>query len=114
MGSTLDAFYPNLFAINQLFVFVVSGTNADGKKVFLKEIWPTRSEIQNVERHHVLPAMFKDVYLHIETGSPNWQSIVTPKIQLYPWDAKSTYIKKPPFFDGMTKVRVDRSYFARA
>lgn len=84
---------------------LVSGTNPDGKKVFLKEIWPTRSEIQQVEKDHVLPAMFKDVYSRIEHGSASWQNIVTSPTQLYQWDANSTYVKRPPFFEGMTRVR---------
>lgn len=78
--------------------------NADGKKVFLKEIWPTRAEIQEVEKNHVLPAMFKDVYARIETGSSSWQSINVSESQLYSWDPSSTYIKNPPFFENMTKV----------
>lgn len=79
------------------------GVNANGKKVFLKEIWPSRAEIQEVEKRHVLPAMFKDVYSRIESGSSNWQSINISESQLYNWDPNSTYIKRPPFFENMTK-----------
>ena len=82
----------------------ILGTNEDGKKIFLKEIWPTRSEIQEVEKNHVLPAMFKDTYSRIEKGSLSWQNIDAPNSQLYPWDPNSTYIKNPPFFENMTKV----------
>lgn len=79
------------------------GTNSSGKPVFLHEIWPTRDEIQAVECAHVIPAMFREVYARIENGSNSWQSLSAPGGKLYPWDSVSTYIKKPPFFDGMTK-----------
>lgn len=79
------------------------GTNSSGKPVFLCDIWPTRDEIQAVESAHVIPAMFREVYARIENGSNSWQSLSAPEGKLYPWDSDSTYIKKPPFFDGMTK-----------
>ncbi|KAI5636781.1 aconitase family (aconitate hydratase) domain-containing protein [Phthorimaea operculella] len=79
------------------------GTRPDGSKVFLRDIWPTRSEIQEVENKHVIPRMFKEVYAKIEQGSSSWQALDVPKGKLYGWDPNSTYIKKPPFFDGMTK-----------
>lgn len=86
------------------FSFWFAGINADGKKIFLENIWPSRSEIQEVEEKYVIPSMFHEVYACIENGSNSWQSLVAPEGQLYPWDTSSTYIKKPPFFDGMTKV----------
>lgn len=49
--------------------------------------------------------MIRDVYARIEKGSNAWQSLQAPDGQLYPWDASSTYIKNPPFFKGMTKVK---------
>lgn len=79
------------------------GKRADGSDVYLREIWPLRSEIQDVERQTVIPAMFRDVYARIENGSNTWRSLSAPEGQLYPWDPSSTYIKKPPFFDGMSK-----------
>lgn len=79
------------------------GKKADGTPVFLRDIWPTRDEIQKVERKYVIPAMFKEVYGKIQQGSTNWQKLSAPSGQLYPWSESSTYIKKPPFFDGMTK-----------
>lgn len=103
----LDNYYSLAFTDDQntfLRESLISGTNADGKKVFLKEIWPTRTEIQQVEKDHVLPAMFRDVYSRIDNGSASWQNIVTSPTQLYQWDPDSTYVKRPPFFEGMTKV----------
>ncbi|XP_052746263.1 cytoplasmic aconitate hydratase [Bicyclus anynana] len=79
------------------------GTRADGSGVFLRDIWPTRAEIQEVENKHVIPGMFKEVYARIEEGSPSWQALDVPQGKLYGWDPNSTYIKRPPFFDGMTK-----------
>ncbi|XP_056647027.1 cytoplasmic aconitate hydratase-like [Diorhabda carinulata] len=78
------------------------GKRSDGSDVYLRDIWPTRKEIQAVEQKYVIPAMFKEVYGKIEQGSNNWQKLQAPTGVLYPWSSASTYIKKPPFFDGMT------------
>jgi len=74
----------------------------DGKEVFLRDIWPSREEIQAVETQYVIPAMFQEVYSKITTGNSNWNSLSAPESVLYPWDPRSTYIKHPPFFQGMT------------
>lgn len=79
------------------------GVGADGREIYLREIWPTRTEIQEVEKKFVLPSMFQDVYGKIQLGSKNWQELIAPDSMLYPWDESSTYIKSPPFFDGMTR-----------
>ncbi|CAH1983233.1 unnamed protein product [Acanthoscelides obtectus] len=79
------------------------GKRPDGSDVYLRDVWPTRNEIHAVEQKHVIPAMFKEVYARIQKGSTNWQSLEAPSGLLYPWDPSSTYIKKPPFFDGMTR-----------
>ncbi|XP_044266914.1 cytoplasmic aconitate hydratase-like [Tribolium madens] len=79
------------------------GKRADGSPVFLREIWPTRKEIHAVEQQYVIPAMFQQVYSRIQLGSSSWQSLNAPSGILYPWSDSSTYIKKPPFFDGMSK-----------
>lgn len=79
------------------------GINSNGEKVYLRDIWPTRAEIQKVEHEYVIPAMFQEVYGKIELGSPAWQNLNAPSGNLYPWDENSTYIKKPPFFDNMTR-----------
>ena len=55
-----------------------------------------------MEQKHVLPAMFKEVYSKITNGNLQWNSLDAPDSLLYPWDDKSTYIKSPPFFAGMT------------
>ncbi|KAH8267273.1 hypothetical protein KR018_000674, partial [Drosophila ironensis] len=78
------------------------GVDAQGNKVFLRDIWPTRSEIQEVENKHVIPAMFREVYSKIELGSHAWQNLQVPEGKIFSWSSESTYIKRPPFFEGMT------------
>uniref|UniRef100_A0A8D2JMP9 Cytoplasmic aconitate hydratase n=1 Tax=Sciurus vulgaris TaxID=55149 RepID=A0A8D2JMP9_SCIVU len=78
------------------------GTNAKGQQVFLKDIWPTRDEIQAVERQFVIPGMFKEVYQKIETVNESWNALGAPSDKLYFWNTKSTYIKSPPFFENLT------------
>lgn len=79
------------------------GKRADGSSVFLRDIWPTRQEIHAVEQRCVIPKMFKEVYNRIELGSTSWQELEVATGSYYNWDANSTYIKRPPFFDNMTR-----------
>ncbi|KAF6200074.1 hypothetical protein GE061_006375 [Apolygus lucorum] len=90
------------------------GTGTNGKNVFLRDIWPSRAEIQAVEKASVIPAMFRDVYSRIENGSNAWRSLEAPEGKLYPWDKTSTYIKNPPFFDGMSKSLPDPKSISNA
>uniref|UniRef100_A0A8C5XFZ7 Cytoplasmic aconitate hydratase n=2 Tax=Microcebus murinus TaxID=30608 RepID=A0A8C5XFZ7_MICMU len=78
------------------------GVNAKGQQVFLKDIWPSRDEIQAVERQYVIPGMFKEVYQKIETVNESWNALAVPSDKLYFWNPKSTYIKSPPFFENLT------------
>ncbi|XP_077598295.1 cytoplasmic aconitate hydratase [Stigmatopora nigra] len=78
------------------------GINSEGQAVFLKDIWPTREEIQREEAKFVIPSMFREVYEKIEKVNDKWNSLLAPSDKLYPWDSSSTYIKSPPFFDGLT------------
>lgn len=91
------------FSLSTLYGFI-SGHKPDDTPVFLRDIWPTRAEIQAVEQKHVIPAMFEEVYGKIEKGSSNWASLVAPSGKLYPWDVTSTYIKNPPYFNNLRKV----------
>lgn len=75
----------------------------DGRQVFLRDVWPSREEIHAVESQYVIPVMFQEVYSKITTGNANWNKLSAPEATLYPWDQTSTYIKHPPFFEGMTK-----------
>jgi len=107
----------------------------DGKQVFLRDIWPSREDIQKVELQFVIPRMFqkactaldcyrseeppdngsgdppeelgdvndtRETYAKITMGNLNWNKLSAPNSILYPWDESSTYIKHPPFFDGIT------------
>ena len=74
--------------------------NEEGKPVYLWDIWPSREELQEIERKHVLPAMFQEVYSKITEGNERWNDLDAPDTMLYPWDEKSTYIQKPLFFVG--------------
>ncbi len=78
------------------------GQGADGKNVFLKDIWPSNAEIQAVVAKSVTAELFKKSYGDVLKGDARWQSIKITKSETYPWDAKSTYIQNPPYFAGMT------------
>jgi aconitate hydratase len=77
------------------------GKGKDGKDVFLRDIWPTRDEIQKVSTSVINPEMFKKVYGEILKGNQNWQNLDGGKDKLFQWDPKSTYIHNPPFFQTM-------------
>lgn len=79
------------------------GTDPSGYDVYLKDIWPSREEIQEMERKYVIPAMFKEVYSKIQFGNERWNSLESSNELLFPWDSMSTYIKSPPYFDDMTR-----------
>ncbi len=79
------------------------GTGADGKPVYLKDIWPSRSEIQAIVASNLDSRMFRTSYAGVFTGDANWQKVPTPSGQTYAWDEHSTYVRNPPYFAGMTK-----------
>ncbi len=78
------------------------GQGADGKDVFLKDIWPTNQEISDLMAGAVTSDMFRKNYADVFKGDERWSSIDSPDGDLYAWDEASTYIKNPPYFDGMT------------
>lgn len=84
------------------------GQGSDGQDVFLKDIWPSRAEVQEVTTTTIKPEMFTENYDTILNGSEMWQELEAPKGKLYTWDEKSTYIHNPPFFQsvqaGLTPV----------
>src|SRR4029077_4586954 len=77
------------------------GSGADGQPVYLRDIWPSTAEIEEAIRSALEPAMFEKQYGHVFEGDDHWQGIRVPTGQIYAWDEKSTYIKKPPYFDDM-------------
>jgi len=78
------------------------GKGADGKDYFLKDIWPTNKEISDLVAQAVTAEGFKKSYADVLKGDARWQSIKISKSETYPWDASSTYIANPPYFQGMT------------
>jgi aconitate hydratase len=78
------------------------GDGADGKAVFLKDIWPTNQEIEDVVRASVTKAMFDERYSDVFKGDKNWQAINAGAGRTYGWDNKSTYVQNPPYFEGMS------------
>jgi aconitate hydratase len=78
------------------------GQGKDGKPVYLKDIWPSAADVAAAVTASVDSAMFKKGYANVFTGDANWIGIKTPAGKIYSWDGKSTYVKNPPYFDGMT------------
>ena len=76
------------------------GQDSKGKPVYLKDIWPTSEEIQTEVQKFVQPHMFKERYAHIMQDNPVWEEIQMKKTAQFRWDAKSTYIQLPPYFEG--------------
>ena len=78
------------------------GEGKDGKPVYLKDIWPSAKDVADAVGASVDSAMFKKGYANVFKGDANWAAIKTPAGKIYSWDGKSTYVKNPPYFDGMT------------
>ncbi len=78
------------------------GTGGDGQPVFLKDIWPSRHEVQETVERALQSDMFRKTYGEVFEGSQQWKSMPVPEGVLYEWDPESTYVKHPPFFEGLT------------
>src|ERR1700720_2380574 len=78
------------------------GVGKDGKPVYLKDVWPSAQDVAAAVGSSVDSAMFKKGYANVFLGDANWGAIKTPAGKIYAWDGKSTYVKNPPYFDGMT------------
>ncbi len=78
------------------------GIDTDGNEVFLKDIWPSNSEIRNAVEKNVSPEMFKKQYSNALDGPKEWQKINSSTGDLYNWNSSSTYVQKPPFFDNQS------------
>ncbi|TFV73855.1 aconitate hydratase [Blastococcus sp. CT_GayMR19] len=77
------------------------GQDTDGNDVFLHDIWPSPQEVQRVIDHAVSAEMFTKDYADVFAGTEQWQALPTPEGDTFAWDAQSTYVRKPPYFDGM-------------
>jgi aconitate hydratase len=82
------------------------GQGKDGKPVYLKDIWPSAPDVAAAVASSVDSAMFKKGYANVFLGDANWAAIKTPAGKIYAWDGKSTYVKNPPYFDGITMTPV--------
>ena len=78
------------------------GRTPEGKDVFLRDIWPTNKEIGDLIAATVGPELFAQNYADVFKGDSRWNAIASPEGESFAWDASSTYIKNPPYFDGMT------------
>ncbi|MGC2032529.1 MAG: aconitate hydratase AcnA [Steroidobacteraceae bacterium] len=78
------------------------GVGKDGKPVYLKDVWPSAHDVAAAVTASVDSAMFKKGYANVFAGDANWNAIKTPAGKIYAWDGKSTYVKNPPYFDGIT------------
>ncbi len=78
------------------------GTGKDGKPVYLRDIWPSPAEVQSAIAASVDPSMFTHSYASVYAGDANWNGIQIPLDKNYSWDERSTYVKHPPYFAGMT------------
>ena len=79
------------------------GKDTNGNEVFLKDIWPTTEEIQSVINASISSEMFTKDYATVFEGDHRWKSLATPVGKVFEWDLKSTYVRKPPYFEGMPR-----------
>ena len=79
------------------------GVDQSGKPVFLKDIWPTAQEIEKVVADSITSEMFRKDYASVFEGDHRWKALDTPTGETFEWDPKSTYVRKPPYFDGMPR-----------
>ncbi|MEY4980743.1 MAG: hypothetical protein RL174_81 [Actinomycetota bacterium] len=77
------------------------GSDSEGNPVFLKDIWPTAEEVQATIDSSINSEMFKTQYAGVFEGDNRWKSLPTPKGDVFEWDPKSTYVRRPPYFEGM-------------
>ena len=79
------------------------GTGTDGQPVYLRDVWPTAREIQQVVNEAIASEMYTDGYVDVFAGDDRWRNLSTPEGDVFEWDPDSTYVRKPPYFDGMAR-----------
>jgi len=89
-------------SMNFDFVKDALGTDPDGNDVYLADIWPDAAEVQSTIDSSIDTEMFTHEYAGVFDGDERWRSLPTPTGSTFEWDAESTYVRKPPYFDGMT------------
>ncbi len=78
------------------------GQDPKGESVYLRDIWPTQGEVRDAIAKSVRSEMFRSEYAEVFQGDEHWRSLPVPRGDLYQWDPASTYVKNPPYFEGMT------------
>src|SRR5690606_31863745 len=78
------------------------GVGKDGNEVYLRDIWPDAAEVQATIDSSIDSEMFNRQYGRVFEGDDRWRSLPTPAGDVFEWDTSSTYVRKPPYFDGMT------------
>ena len=77
------------------------GSDTEGKPVYLADIWPSPEEVADVVQNAVAEEMFTRDYADVFTGDDNWRGLSVPESDTFAWDDASTYVRRPPYFDGM-------------
>ena len=80
------------------------GTDSAGQPVYLADLWPSDQEVQQALAQSINSKMFQDSYASVFEGDEHWRAIRVPAGKIYSWDEQSTYVKNPPYFDGMTNT----------
>jgi aconitate hydratase len=80
------------------------GTDSQGKPVYLKDIWPTPQEVQQIMNRYVRSEMFRKEYSQASEGDERWKSMPVPEGELFQWDPQSTYVREAPYFENMTRT----------
>jgi aconitate hydratase A / 2-methylisocitrate dehydratase len=80
------------------------GQGSDGGDVYLRDLWPAAAEVQQVIADSIEGAMFRRTYSDVFTGDDAWRALPSAESELYPWEDDSTYVRQPPYFEGMTRV----------
>jgi aconitate hydratase len=79
------------------------GTDKEGKPVFLADVWPTQREVEEAVEHSISSDMFRKSYSEVYEGDAHWRGLPVPKGDTYAWDEHSTYIRRAPYFDEMSR-----------
>jgi aconitate hydratase len=83
------------------------GEGSDGNPVYLRDIWPSPQEVEEVIDSAIASEMYTSDYSDVFAGDERWQGLTTPEGDTFEWDADSTYVRKPPYFDGMSVEPAD-------
>ncbi len=79
------------------------GVSKDGKPVYLKDLWPTWKDVQDIKSQCLSPEQFRKEYANVFNGNAQWNAVPVSKSELYHWNPASTYIQRPPYFLGMSE-----------